>query len=246
MMSELVPFKDKYKNEKIVLFAPGPTLNDFSYETYPELKNIKTCGINGVILDDRFIDILDFWIWSGDIDIPQHPQPQYHFIMEKIKYINKKTTKFVNCWVDNNIKNKGILWDVQTQLHPETAKKMGFIRYNQVVRNIPQDYYYKDLSTKKSGVCIDTCAFHALQILLYMGFNEIVLVGFDCGGNHSFKKNEKYENDICDWNTSENSNALVEYWKQFKSWLNKNYLNVNISVINPIGLRNVFKNYLNT
>ena len=56
-MSELIPFKDKYLNEKIVLFAPGPTFNDFSYEKYPELKGVKKCALNGSILDDRFSNI---------------------------------------------------------------------------------------------------------------------------------------------------------------------------------------------
>tara|TARA_B000000475_G_scaffold272231_1_gene272700 strand:- start:1848 stop:2585 length:738 start_codon:yes stop_codon:yes gene_type:complete len=244
-MSELIPFKDKYLNEKIVLFAPGPTFNDFSYEKYPELEGVKTCALNGVILDDRFCDIFDLWIWAADIDIPQHPTPSYNYIMNKMPYINKKIIKFANCWIDNNIKNEGLLWNVQTQIHPEMAKKLGFVRYNQVVRNIPSDYYCKDLSSKKSGVCIDTGAFHALQILLYMGFSEIILVGFDCGGDHSYKKHEKYENDVCDWNTPANTNALIRYWKKFKSWLNKNYPSINISVINPVGLKNIFKNYSN-
>ena len=242
-MSELLPFKDKYKNEKIVLFAPGPTLEYFSYEKYEELREYKKCTVNGGILHKEIIEDLDIFIWAGDIDIPQHPTPSYHYIMRALPKIEKNTLKFVNCWVDNNIKNKGMLWDVQTQIHPENAKRLGFIRYNQVVRNQPSDYYWKDLSSIESGVSIDSVAFQAIQILLYMGFSEIVLVGFDCGGQHSYKKLTEYKNDVCDWGTTDTSNELIGYWRNFKSWLNTNYTSVNISVINPVGLKNIFNIY---
>ena len=71
-MSELLPFKDKYKNEKVVLFAPGKTYNTFSYDKYKELKLYKKCCVNGAILHKEIIEDLDIYIWAGDLDIPEH------------------------------------------------------------------------------------------------------------------------------------------------------------------------------
>ena len=32
-----------------------------------------------------------------------------------------------------------------------------------------------------------------------MGFDEIILVGFDCGGIHSYKNDDEYKDAVCDW-----------------------------------------------
>lgn len=241
-MSELIPFKDKYKNEKIVLFAPGPTLNNFSYEKYPELKNVKTCAVNGVILHESFRNNLNIFIWSGDLDIPQHPTPSYNYIMEILPKLNKNVLKFTNCWTDGSTRYAGNTYE--TQISPDKAKKLGFIRYNQIYEKQihKKNYFHKDLSPINSGPDGMSVAFHALQILLYMGFNEIILVGFDCGGSHSYKKYDKYKNDVCDWGKNINYN-LIKRWLLFKKFLNKEYNNVNIKVINPVGLKNIFITY---
>lgn len=237
-MSELAPFKDKYKNEKIVLFAPGPTLNEFSYELYPKLKTYHKCTVNGGILHEEIRKELDIFIWAGDIDIPEHPTPSYNFIMEVIPTLEKNILKFVNCWTNNSI--TGIPGMSQTQISPKKAKELGFVRYNQKHRKKNFD---KDLSSINSGPSSHTVAFHALQILLYMGFNEIILVGFDCGGgSHSYKKYDKYKDDICDWVEKNGiNNDLINEWKKMEKWIGKEYTDVNVKVVNPVGLKGIFK-----
>lgn len=238
-MSELLPFKDIHNGERIILLGPGPTLNDFN-DNFD--NNIKRACVNGVILHNKFINNLDYYFWSGDLDIPEHPTPSYNYIIDKLPNLNKNTVKFCNTWIDNNIKNSYFFNGIQTQISPELAKNLGFICYNVLVKNRPNNYYFKDLSEKSSGVCIDSVAFSSIQILLYMGFREIILVGFDCIGNHSYSINSEYSNDICDWNT--NNNGLVDMWKKFKNWINIEYNNVNISVIKPVGLKNIFNEYI--
>ena len=51
-------YKNKFKNKKIFLFAPGPTLNDFDIKTIP--TEYMTAGVNGVIIHKEFQDF--FWV----------------------------------------------------------------------------------------------------------------------------------------------------------------------------------------
>lgn len=236
MESELKKWKDKFLGDEVLLFAPGPTLNIFQ----DNFGDIKRCGVNGTILHEDIRNKLDFFIWSGDLDIPRNPNPNHKWILENSKKLNKNVLKFVNCWTDN--KTKG-LWNIQTQIHPEIAKEYGFIRYNQVVNNRPSSYYCKDLSDSTSGACIDTVAFAAIQILLYMGFKKIILVGFDCGGDHSYKKYKKYKEDVCNWGKNINKD-LIDYWINFKNWLSREYKDREIKIVNPIGLKNIFEEYI--
>ena len=238
-MSELKPFKDKHLGETIVLMAPGPTLNKFKDNLS---RKFYRCCVNGVIIHENLINNLDYYIWAGDIDIPEHPQPGYHYIMEKIPKLNKNTIKFANCWSDNSI--TGIM-DIQTQIHPEKAKELGFIRYNQIYKNVhTTKNFYKDLSSIESGPSAYSVAFHAMQILLFMGFKKIILVGFDCGGPHSYKDLKECKDDVCDWGENINKD-LINHWEKFSQWIKREYSEVSIEVINPVGLKNIFKEYNN-
>ena len=76
-----------------------------------------------------------------------------------------------------------------------------------------------------------------------MGFNEIVLVGFDCGGIHSYKNDDKYKDDKCDWG-QELHHGLVREWKKMEKWISSEYTSVNIKVVNPIGLKGIFELYV--
>ena len=238
-MSELKQFKDKHLGDTVILMATGPTLNNFKDNLS---ENYYRCCVNGVIIHEELVKNLNYYIWSGDIDIPKHPQPGYHYIIKKIPNLGKKVTKFVNCWSDNSI--TGIM-NIQTQIHPDKAKELGFIRYNQVYKNVhTTKNFHKDLSCLESGPSAYSVAFHAMQILLYMGFKRIILVGFDCGGSHSYKKFDECKNDICDWG-SEINKDLVNYWKTFSHWMMKEYSDVVVEVIRPVGLKNIFKEYNN-
>jgi len=53
---------------------------------------------------------------------------------------------------------------------------------------------------------------------------------------------DKYEDDVCDWGYGLN-HQLINRWKLFKKFVEKEYNNVNIEVVNPIGLKNIFKEY---
>lgn len=237
-MNEFTNFKNKHINQTVLLFAPGSSLNKFNDNFN---NNIIRCGINGVIAHNNIVQKLNYYIWGGDLDIPVNPSPLYNIVINKLNNLNNKTIKMVNCWTDNNIIHPTL--KKKTQIDPELAKSLGFIRYNQIYYR-PKFKYYKDFSLYKSGVDGYSTGFHAMQILLYMGFTKFILVGFDCGGNHSYKKFQEYKDDLCGWGKEINL-KLVNQWKIFKEWIKKNYNNIDIKVINPLGLINIFEEYKN-
>jgi len=233
-MTELSFLKDNYKNETVLLLAPGPSLNDFK-DNFG--NNIKRCCVNGAILHENIRNNLDFFIWCGDLDIPEHKVPSYHYIMDILPILNNNILKFVNCWTDGEIINPG--WGLKTQIDPEKARNLGFIPYDQTYhKNDPANHFHKDLEIKGKAVDGLSVAFHAIQILFFMGVEEIILVGFDCGGDHSYKV--KYKNDICEWNKNIDKN-LVDRWKMYKKFMEKFYPDRKIKVINPKGLKNIFE-----
>lgn len=233
-MTELKPFKNKYIGDKIILMAPGPTLNIFN-DNFGD--NYKRCCVNGAILHEEVRKNLDIFIWCGDLDIPEHRVPSYNYIMEIIPKLDKNIIKFVNCLTDGQKLNPG--WGIETQISIRQAKEMNFIPFDQTYhKNDPKHYFHKDLEIKGKAVDGMSVCFAAIQILLFMGFEEIILVGFDCGGCHSYK--EKYKDDICEWDKNIDQN-LVKRWKLYKKFMSKFYKDRKIKVINPKGLKNVFE-----
>ena len=232
-MSELSRFKNIHDGETVLLLGTGSTLNKFK-DNFG--SNVKRCAVNGVIIHPEYRENLDYFIWAGDIDIPEHPQPGYNNILQASSLLGTRTQKFVNCWTDGCILHPDC--NIQTQVHPDDAEKLGFIRYNQVHHKIdPNNYFHKDLEYNQNGPDGMSVAFHAMQILLFMGFKKIILVGFDCGGDHSYKN--IVHDDKCDWGYNINK-QLVNRWIIFSEFINKKYTNKNIYVINPIGLKGVF------
>ena len=66
-----------------------------------------------------------------------------------------------------------------------------------------------------------------MQFLLYMGCNPIYLVG--CDGGLTADKN------------SDNS-FIMSLWEVFRIWKNIEYKDVEIISVNPVSLRDLFKN----
>lgn len=232
-MNELLPFKNIHCGETVLLLGSGSTLNKFK-DNFG--SNVKRCAVNGVIIHPEYRDKLDYFIWAGDIDIPEHPQPGYKNILQCSSLLNTYTTKFVNCWTDGNILHPDN--NIQTQVHPDDAEKLGFVRYNQIHYKIdPNNYFHMDLEYTQNGPDGMSVAFHAMQILLFMGFKKIILVGFDCGGEHSYIND--IENDKCDWGVNINI-QLVNRWILFSNFLKKKYSDREVYVINPVGLKNIF------
>lgn len=240
-MSELIQFKNKHNGKKVILFGPGPTLNNFNDNLGEEYIRV---AVSGTIFHSEIRDKIQYWIWAGDYLDASMTTRTYDRILETIPKVNKNIIKFVNCWTNNS----RTFFSHQCTIDPDLAKQYGFYRYNQISGKFGggsdgygvSDGWYKNLDEITSGPSAYSACFHAMQILLYMGFTEIVLVGFDCGGGHSYK--HMYQNDFGYSNGLHK--RLIGYWNQFSKWVKKEYPIVNIKVVNPVGLKNIFTEYI--
>lgn len=233
---DLLPFFNKHKSEHVLLMAPGPTLTDFDIDKWKtNHPNTKICCVNGVILHKPLKELCDYVVWAGDIDVPHHRQPGFYKIFEEAKTIDLTKTKvFVNGTFNGGKRNA--FYSAPTQLHPNIIKKHNWINYEATTYSHHRLNWFIDIYTK--GVDNVSVAFQALQILLFMGFTNITLVGFDIFGDHSYKNHVK--NDVCDWNNNEAHKTLLNRWQRFKEYLEKSWKHIHIDCINPIGLKGVF------
>jgi len=224
--------KNIHKNETLILFAPGPSLNEYN-ESKILHKDVVYMGVNGTILHENIRNKLDYYIWSSDIDIPAHPQPGFRPMYNAIPLLKSKTKCYINCWTNGSIIHPK--FNCQTQLHPQEADKLkgNWKKYNQSTSN---NLLTMDI---EEGLNHFTVIMQALNIALHMGFNRIILVGVDAGGGHSYK--DKVKSDKCDWGENGVSNTLLNTWKRAKVWVQKNYPNVEIINFNPRGLKGIFE-----
>merc|ERR1712096_498325 len=88
-----------------ILFGPGPTLKSFlGYNIIEKIdKDYLKIGVNGTIIHKEIRSILDYYIWGGDIDIPQHPTPSEKPIINAIKQMSKEIPKYASCYVNGGL-----------------------------------------------------------------------------------------------------------------------------------------------
>ena len=140
-MSELLPFKNIHDGETVLLLGTGSTLNKFK-DNFG--SNVKRCAVNGVIIHPEYRENLDYFIWAGDIDIPEHPQPGYNNILQASSLLGTHTKKFVNCWTDGSILHPDS--NIQTQVHPDDAKKL--VAIGNKIRNLTELGLTETVSTR--------------------------------------------------------------------------------------------------
>ena len=90
----------------------------------------------------------------------------------------------------------------------------------------------KDVGNYCFGTTMSTI-FMPLQFALFCGFKIIYLVGCDCiGSNFVYTDHKQIKND-----------KLINTWKLIKDWINFTYPNVEVKVINPLELKDIFPEY---
>lgn len=230
----LKPYHNKYENQTVAIFAPGPSINKFDVKLD---KTIYRAAINAVIVHEEHRD-LDFFFWGGDLDLPCHPTPSEHYVREHLKFLPNKTLKFTDS--QNDYEEFYPPFKQRVHITTKEAQALGFNCLSQGLKiTNGKDIWFKDVS--ENPVDSFSTIFQAIQILLYMGFRKIILIGADCGGMHSYKSLVKV--DKTDWNPKILFKELISHWKKFKKWVNKNYPSVEIESINPVGLIDVFPLY---
>lgn len=205
-------YKNAHKNESVILYGSGPSIKKFKTS-----KNVIKIGMNEQI----YLDLdLDYW-FMGD---PRNRQPE----------------KFRNCKKDYD------------EYRPKIAKfirwMLGLPRRQKMPYNMPHSTYYlakyqdfKDKCLYKKNIdegilpSYKSITDEALQFALFAGFKRIYLVGHDCDYSSGTFRTDKLE--VSDDNDAK---LLLNAWPLIKEWIGKNYPDVEIYSINPVGLK-IFK-----
>lgn len=214
-------FNNKYKGKSVILFATGPSLN--KYKPIKELgENIYKCGINGSLF---YTLDLDFYFFAVKHLPPQHVNEYFHLINK----LPDKTIKIAGVYQDGEHYEKLV--------SPQEAAAFGAIP---VEHSVQTAFFEKDIST----YCFYPASiiFKALQFLMYAGFERIYLVGADCSVE---KDKHHFYQEPAKWRTKQYKKVMTfkmpTHWKTFKQFQEKEYPQVEIISVNPVGLKGMFK-----
>ena len=225
-MEHLKDFKNVNEGKFAILFATGPSLNEFTPSLIPEsLEELVKVGVNSFIYKND-ID-LDYYFCAHDVakEPIDHPHKAVNGssmlltvpLFEKIKERCNDVQVFCCSKLDGR-------YNIEFFTEDE-RKEMNGIPYELSTAKGSHNFS-KDM---ESPLYNHSIVFPPLQVLLYSGIKKIYLVGCDCGGGNSYLvSNVPWRDDIY-WN-----------WIEFKEFKDKEYPDVEIVSVNPKGLKGVF------
>ena len=230
--AEFLPFKLKHADESAILYATGPSLNNFDVSLLPEVPDVSV-GVNSIIYHD---DIgLDYYFCAHDVskEYKNHPHRELNDefpLLEKIK--SRCNSMQVFCAITFNGDVFPDFFTVQE------AGEMGAITYD-LSGNSGAQHFQRDLTV--GPMYNHSIVFPALQFLLYTGVGRIYLVGCDCGGGAS------YLNQKAKWvDRSGRPTDVVWNWHEFLEFKDTAYPSVEVISVNPQGLVGLFTDYITT
>jgi len=164
----LEEYKDKYKGKRAWIIATGPSLRIEDLEKLQEQGEF-CIGVN------KIIRAYDKTKWRADMLVVLDPTEAHDC---EAQLSEEKCDVFV-----------GDGYHVFTRYNIPSAKRIHFIEHP-FLPNLP--CFSEDIATK--GVCRgNTVTYVALQLALYMGFNEIYLLGVDAFiANSTIDKNAHF------------------------------------------------------
>lgn len=208
-----LPFKCKHYGEELVIFATGPSANN-----YIPIKNAIHIGVNRAFQMNK----VDFDYYF----IQDYSGKTKEYIDELDTYRYNKCTKFYGLTTE---------WIYEpNRTIPEThAIKANALRYRTDWSNVPffKSEFAYDISTQPLG-CFGSVVFPALQFALWTCPKKIYLVGCDCSLS-GYAYNEKEKNYLI-------PNELINAYKSFRNFAQKYYPDIEIISINPVGLKGIF------
>lgn len=223
-------YKNILKGKKVVLIAGGPSVDFF--EPF-EGDEYVYAGINNAFLSPkwklRYLFTGDRWV--SDI--------------EQSEKIQKELDEYEG---DGCIKFYAYRSGMQT---PRLHRDMRNAENYYIAPNHYGLVYKKDLMNIKYAFPVDisvspiksyeTTAISAMQILLWMHPDEILLVGCDCSSGHS---KSTYNEGNCD--ASDLYSNFTEAkcnWELLKKFTDDFFPDIKITSINPVGLKGLFNDY---
>tara|TARA_R100000315_G_C5205062_1_gene121077 strand:+ start:355 stop:1005 length:651 start_codon:yes stop_codon:yes gene_type:complete len=204
-------FENKHKGQVAVLFGSGPSLNE-----YKHIEADVYVGVNY---------IGDFELFDQSKD--NHQKLDYYFFGDRGRCMDEsfdvRIAKFGASEVDGS----------PHELHYSKEEVELFGAYPMSVRNMMPPRFTLDIS--ENATCGVSVIFHALNFLLYTGIKTIYIVGCDCNEKVCFDGKPII-------NSGDASYDIYKVgWKEAKNFIDNNNLETEIISVNPVGLKNLFK-----
>ena len=204
-------YKNIYKDKDIVLFATGPSLNN-----YKKIENAIQIGVNKSFLNKNLN--LDY-LFIQDYDAVN----SYLKELDNEKF--KNIIKFFGILSFNYKRRKNIIIPESLVLKYNANKYYLFP--NPPVKPL---YFSPDIDTNWIQDCYSVI-FSAMQFALFTNPKRIYLVGCDCSSGYYDEKNPKIKP----------NKKLVRFWGDIKKFAETYYPETEIISVNPVGLKGLFK-----
>lgn len=208
-LTSLRPNKNKFKNQEIVLVGCGPSVRYYKLHQKAYYAAVNRAFLYSPI---KF----DFIFAQDNLEQEMFAAAQYH---------GSRCQKFFGCI---NKKRYQEEWVKALNIRPipnSYFNREDVIKYYLTPKKFEQNIGYKSVADN-GGTALSAC-----QILLYLGFRRIWLVGIDNTYDQHFYGGKM-----------EDFSKQILFWKQLKHFCEKKYPEVEIISINPMGLKGIFKN----
>ncbi len=212
----------KYKNinagKDIVIMGSGDTLNK-----YEPIKDAIHIGVNSVFKYDKvkldYLFLQDFSPFQKEIDEYEGNNCKKFYGIHQLHYWQKRCRPVPESSAIKANAERYFFNDLQ-------------IGHNPIWGFVP-DITLMPLTTYSSVI------FPALQFALFTNPKRIYIVGCDCAKHVHFSNSTLYGDNCEDFPSAD---TIIYGWKKAKIFINNYYPDIEIISINPVGLKNLFKN----
>jgi hypothetical protein len=213
----LEKFKNIHSGESAIIFATGPSINE--YIPFEGSEECIKVGLNRIYVHEDISSDLDYYYFGSHYYVDEtHKKNVDKICLRPTIPGDYNFTKFASAY-ENGVSHGEIN---RGNISPEDAIKIGAIPFE---NNL--EYFTNDVANYSTlGHSI---IFPPLQHILYMGVKIIYLVGCDGG-----------RTDPADF-LEYGDPHLIEWWTKFKEFKDEYYKNVKIISINPVSLKGWFQ-----
>lgn len=212
----IAEYHNKHAGRSAVLFLSGPTLD--LYEA-PE-PDLITCGVNTVMFQRQDLD----YYFIQDVGRPSHPN-SYRSRKADYDAFKPRIAKFHGITLCPQLKGGDA---IPYEFSHGPIINTGSARIEDP--KVPADF--SDDLANKPPAAAGSIAFPALQFLLWTGVKKIYIVGADITDGRRVGEEKATQNYV--------RQNHVGRWLEFERWVFKAYPDVEITPLNPKGLKGMF------
>ncbi|MDA9080150.1 hypothetical protein N9M16_01820 [Candidatus Dependentiae bacterium] len=220
----ILPYRDKHKGQKAILFCTGPSLEKYDYRPLLTAETTRPImvGVNGIIFAEVAREVgLDYLFLqdTGRVNGAKHKHVFHQNIDEFAKF-KCREQKFYGTFIHGDL-----IAPTKKEAQHSGAKQYEMIRPKCLARfPLVDDIGHFTLG----GGC--SVAFSALQFILFTGVSKVQVVGCD-GTSNGYAGIESGEGIAYD--------RILSMWKMIPSFLQEYYPDIKLEIVRPVALRGI-------